>query len=442
MAENVANRTVSLENLYEFKQKIDETVKYKALYNLSTYDSVDASDPDYDVITRNGWKRNVSKWILEHADELSFRDTTNGHEIGKDGGNGAFPSAFVGSGSLMTGVCNQLFEFGSDDAAWANTSGYVFNPNWISLPSSYSTKASYLNFFSTHEIIVDYKLNFSYQETVIKNRPISQLDQDGESWVKSEYEKGLNLFNINAVSNNLLVSHTSTQFKTHLTSTSDFYKYPFKENTAYTFSCDYITEVASSNLRMYFVYSDGSNDIILDGIYSAVSNTKYNSSVTSNPSKTIVSIGITYGSSYGGGSLTIFNPMLVEGPVRKPFVEYSGPSIHAIDVDGVKLWQNGDPNSSFSSNSLSLNDISGYSKLVVAYKDAVGATNAINYKEFKNEAGTFGLFNLLQTYPSSVLGARQFIIDSSTQVTFGSGFNGSSTQDNTLLIPIAIYGIK
>lgn len=48
-------------------------------------------------------------------------------------------------------------------------------------------------FLSENPIIIQYELENPYMETVIENQPIHTLPQDGEVWLRDEWEKGLNL---------------------------------------------------------------------------------------------------------------------------------------------------------------------------------------------------------------------------------------------------------
>lgn len=165
-----------------------DSVNDKNLYHLGAYDSVSGN-----VITRQTGYQNVSKWFLQNANNLTFRSTGGGYQIGKDGGNGLLSNPYLVE-TLATGIANKDFIFADDNTCYGNSSNYILNPNWISLPNTFNTKQSYINYFSQNEIIIEYKLATPYTETIIEDRPLNTLDQSGSQWVREEWEKGLNLY--------------------------------------------------------------------------------------------------------------------------------------------------------------------------------------------------------------------------------------------------------
>jgi hypothetical protein len=56
-------------------------------------------------------------------------------------------------------------------------------------------------YLSQHPLYIQYKLATSYQEKVITNQPLNTLDQKGSQWVRSEWEKSINILDIPNVPN-------------------------------------------------------------------------------------------------------------------------------------------------------------------------------------------------------------------------------------------------
>lgn len=74
-----------------------------------------------------------------------------------------------------------------------------------------------------------------YTEKVIENQPLNTLPQDGEQWVRSEWEKGLNLIDYASRKLNVELSNTTgKELNNSSYDTSDFI--PADPNTTYSFS--------------------------------------------------------------------------------------------------------------------------------------------------------------------------------------------------------------
>lgn len=58
-----------------------------------------------------------------------------------------------------------------------------------------STVADLKAFISSSNWSIQYKLEISYTEEIIEGQPLITLDSQGSQWLRSEWEKGLNLFN-------------------------------------------------------------------------------------------------------------------------------------------------------------------------------------------------------------------------------------------------------
>lgn len=294
-----SNKILNLEKNNTFALDSDNK---KSLYHLGAYDSISGN-----VITRQTGYRNVSKWFLQNAGNLTFRSTAVGYQIGKDGGNGLLSNPYL-EGTLATGISNKDFIFADDNASYGNTSNYILNSNWISLPNTFNTKESYLNYFSQNEIIIQYKLAFSYTEEIIENQPLTTLDQSGSQWLRSEWEKGLNLL--------------TRELKKDQFNHSGFY-FECKQTGVYTFSIPIgITYINCD-------YSDNSGNV----------GTAINSSE--------LIVNLTAGKSYifllnngdWDGALDFLNTaMLNEGTHAYPYQEYRGGIARESQLIKVKTF--------------------------------------------------------------------------------------------------------
>ena len=194
----VSNRTISLENLYEFKQKIDETVKYKALYHLGEYDSVDTSNADYDLVSRNGGYETPES-LAEKTWTLEGAGTWSGYKF-----YCYIPSAYATESDRLQLVINRtdlISVRGDIDTAGgmrlAEPSGSVTQVRlFMNVSASIDTPEKLKGWILSNGLEIQYKYSDAckYTERVLKNQPISQLDQAGENWLRGEYEKTLNLW--------------------------------------------------------------------------------------------------------------------------------------------------------------------------------------------------------------------------------------------------------
>nr|DAE44608.1 MAG TPA: collagen triple helix repeat protein [Caudoviricetes sp.] len=88
--------------------------------------------------------------------------------------------------------------------------GYSFNTTYntfiLCLPTRYNanTRTGLYEYLSKNPISIEYKLATSYTETIITGLPQITLDKQGCEWLRSEWEKGLNLIQIEDVGSTTL----------------------------------------------------------------------------------------------------------------------------------------------------------------------------------------------------------------------------------------------
>ena len=289
-----------------------DSVNDKNLYHLGAYDSVNGN-----VITRQTGYRNVSKWFIQNAGNLTFRSTGGGYQIGKDGGNGLLSNPYL-VGTLPTGIANKDFIFADNNTCYGNSSNYILTPDWISLPNTFNTKQSYINYFSQNEIIIQYKLATSYTETIIEDRPLNTLDQSGSQWVREEWEKGLNLWKLN----NSITSSSSPSRIGQFNLEKPTLKLSINFDYTNTFTSGDGGYLALELLRQNGTKIEDFNNGFLNG-----ASGHWKASKTA--SEEVYSIRVSLYNYVGGGGsntnvVTLSNIMLNEGSHAYPYQQYQG----------------------------------------------------------------------------------------------------------------------
>ncbi len=188
-AVDLANETTARENADEV---LTETAE-KNLYNLGAFDAVTSNGDGPATITRQTGYLNAKEltnmsWLPESISTVS---TLNFYT------------------PLPTGAKREI--------AYSNLfKGYatVGNDFKEGVPNIYVSAGGNLNIYpavalnsvdefkqwlSSNEFNIQFELAESYTETVIENQPIHTLDQNGEQWLREEWQKGLNLAQSNIV---------------------------------------------------------------------------------------------------------------------------------------------------------------------------------------------------------------------------------------------------
>ena len=168
----------------------------KSLYNLGAFDTVSGN-----VITRQTGYLRINDYI-DNADTVNNPSGIVYYVFG-------MPNAVD-----ISGTSNFMFTKGQYRDNWTKTSYPtntvdLFQENTsLQVGGPAGTKDSIKQF----DIYIQYKLETSYTEEIIEGQPLITLDQQGSQWLRSEWEKGLNLFNgsRNLSDWNLVVGNTYT----------------------------------------------------------------------------------------------------------------------------------------------------------------------------------------------------------------------------------------
>lgn len=119
------------------------------------------------------------------------------------------------------------------------------------------------------------------------------------------------------------------------------------------------------------------------------------------------------------------------------YIELSGLQTETRDI----LWYNPSPSSSFSYQTISL-DLSEYQSIIVEYspKANAGGDN-YKYNSVPIDIGDVALIWFVAMVPDGDYGGRNVTV-ASDGVSFGNGYNHSSSSSNDCCVPTRIYGIK
>ena len=296
---------------------------YKALYHLGAYDSVDTSNANYDVITRgtgylNAWEANF---------RTDFDDSLNL--------NGDFPcrnpvdlaTPITATNMVGNGLSNR---FGT----WTANDDYQIlqdnDPDFRFHLNGCTTIAQAKAWLQSNNVVLEYQLSSTYTEKVLKNRPLSTLDQNGENWLRGEYEKQLNLLDVhNAFSfvNASASSDNTIVFSTPNNSSGDIKVQLYNNGTFVRSLANRI--VTSGFLSRSFTKLDTFNEIWMS--FSGNSQdgfARYKISGLETGATYSISMNITYSST--GSSLA--QVMLNEGDHALPYQPYNGKVMHEADI--------------------------------------------------------------------------------------------------------------
>ena len=192
MADKVING--SLEVSGQITQNGIQVIE-KNLYHLGAYDTVDTSNADYDLITRQTgylildgrteqnydvWDAAPTFWTPRPSDMVAF-----------SGGYYDVCYDAVYSSLIRTSPANVKSNEGTIGCGngW---SVFVLWPAGFTIESTVSDLRTYLSINPVH---IQYKLATYYTEKVIKNQSLNTLDQQGSQWVRNEWEKTMQLWN-------------------------------------------------------------------------------------------------------------------------------------------------------------------------------------------------------------------------------------------------------
>lgn len=173
-------------------------------------------------------------------------------------------------------------------------------------------------------VILEYELLDIYQftEKVPTDQPLNTLDQQGSRWNREEWEKTLNIFDIDTIDTGNNYHATGTVSNNALTVTST------QSGTAYV---AYKAEV-EKNTNYYFNYTS-SGSYSLGRIYDQNISTSLLTGVgTFNSGSNSYIYILFYTGSTSGNTTTYSNIMINKGDHLYPYQPYSGKVIHQVDI--------------------------------------------------------------------------------------------------------------
>lgn len=247
---------------------------------LGAFDTVDTSNANYNLITRRTWyyKFNGNEtWSLSgsnfwYCDINGIRD---GSQV-----------------KLSNGVVARVY---TDNQIRVYL---VDNPN--------ITVSTNMNVEFAFGTLLQHQTSTSYTEKVIKGVPILNLDQNGANWLRSEWEKGLQLWDEQWEVGGLVYGTLNSK---------NFI--PVKPNTNYTI---YIGADGTMGKDIYF-YDSSKTQISIVGTntFTTPSNCYYIK----------FRLGQPYGTTY------LNDIMLVEGDHPYPYQPYNGAIVHEKEIENI-----------------------------------------------------------------------------------------------------------
>lgn len=186
---------------YEFYSSLTANSP-KSLYNLGAYDTYASNGDGTATITRK------TGYVVINSENITTLNTDNNIRYVETNVfitdvNGTAWQHTVGKCSqpltVMIGDDTSLIDGNVKNAILIRylISSSFYNDGAIILQKeNLETLQDYKNLCPLY---IQYELATSYTETVIENQPIHTLDQNGEEWLRSEWEKGLNLLDDNSL---------------------------------------------------------------------------------------------------------------------------------------------------------------------------------------------------------------------------------------------------
>ena len=146
---------------------------------------------------------------------------------------------------------------------------------------------------------------------------------------------------------------------------------------------------------------------------------------------------------YLDGTLVRAKTDIASGATFTLNTNYEVVSAGALNSRGMKLlWENPSPTASFAGQNITLSS-DNYDFLLWVYKEQASTSYYLSVMSPKGAGASFGLPDIGASGNSNRVRRATYV--DNTHFTFGNGFVGSSstyTSDNSVMIPIAIYGIK
>lgn len=212
---------------------------------------------------------------------------------------------------------NKTFEYGYNFNA-------TYNTFMLCLPTSYNadTRTGLYEYLSKNPVSIEYKLATPYTEKIITGVPQITLDKQGCEWLRSEWEKGLNLWNkyqgnMNEGANKASIK-SNTDNKVIISVTSDKDPYIFAKQ---------LVNLPSGIYTLSYNRSIGGSGTYakVDGKYLVFSTTAEGMAYLTFTINSTTTIGIRLGGDISGNNAdtTYTNFMLVKGSVPYPYQPYN-----------------------------------------------------------------------------------------------------------------------
>ena len=397
-----------------------------ARYHLGEYDAYQDNNDGTATITRQTQYLNANDLTINVADLNAY--------------DGTVTQMVIANASFLTDVqfiSNVLVR----DTTWNNGLYHAKASNgqiYFNIPLQTSNENA-IAYARNLNIALQVQLAISYTEQVIVNRPLNTLDQQGSQWLRNEWEKGLNLFtcpNYSGTANNVTYSIENGIITLNGTASANTYidlDINLNVISPSTISFNNIGTKTSGNMGFYLYNSVGT---WLFDTWNFNSNT---SNYTGSISKMRIYIA-------SGVALTNYQirPMLNYGDHAYPYQEYNGDIVRTKDIEPVLLWENGSPNSAFSSTTLSISGLSNYKYIVIEYQNWYSSTATIEggtYIKIENKANS-SICQLVTTAIDELkVFVRQINVLNNDELDIFSSENivDVETDDGTN-IPVRIYG--
>lgn len=169
-----------------------------SLYNLGAYDTYVDNDDGTTTITRQTGYWNSNNATVNEAESYHY---TNGMRLRYD----KVSNIDSGEGE---GKAKSNWSYRFDMISKPNNVNYDCTAIWLRNPFIFvngkNDFASALAYINKKPVSIEYKLATSYTETIITGLPQITLDKQGCEWLRSEWEKGLNLLEIEDVGSTTL----------------------------------------------------------------------------------------------------------------------------------------------------------------------------------------------------------------------------------------------
>jgi hypothetical protein len=131
--------------------------------------------------------------------------------------------------------------------------------------------------------------------------------------------------------------------------------------------------------------------------------------------------------------------MLTKGTIPYPYQPYKGEIIRESDVNGVLLWENGSPTSTYGEGDITLNmSLSNFKYVVFECKDYSDYATQI-YKFRLLQSSVYLYLNYARGGGSGSSVSRAIQVKSYTEIRVNYAYS-NGTSDLTRLIPYRIYG--